>query len=236
VPQRLLIAPDARTNSLLIRSDNPTQVARIRVLVESLDTPARSAATVRCGVSAQRRRNAPCRDAAGDRRRRVAARTCRRTAPGGALVAPAPSSAAASFIQADPATNSLIIAAPDALYNSLRAVIDQLDARRAQVHLEALIAEVSSDKAAQFGIQFQSLSSGTDTSSRTIGGTNFSTTPGTNILGIAANPASVGSGLNVGVIRGRVSLPGSARFSTSACSRARSKPTPTRTSSRRPTC
>jgi general secretion pathway protein D len=204
--QRLLIAPDARTNSLLIRSDNPTQVARIRVLIESLDTPARSAATVRVVYL----RNADATRLAETLRAIVGAesRPATAAAPAGALVAPAPSSAVASFIQADPATNSLIIAAPDALYNSLRAVIDQLDARRAQVHLEALIAEVSSDKAAQFGIQFQSLSSGTDTSSRTIGGTNFSTTPGTNILGIASNPASVGSGLNVGVIRGRVSLPG----------------------------
>jgi len=204
--QRLLIAPDARTNSLLIRSDNPTQVARIRVLVESLDTPARSAATVRVVYL----RNADATRLAETLRAIVGAesRPATAPAPAGALVAPAPSSAAASFIQADPATNSLIIAAPDALYNSLRAVIDQLDARRAQVHLEALIAEVSSDKAAQFGIQFQSLSSGTDTSSRAIGGTNFSTTPGTNILGIASNPAGVGSGLNVGVIRGRVSLPG----------------------------
>jgi len=205
VAQRLLIAPDARTNSLLIRSDNPTQVARIRVLVESLDTPARSAATVRVVYL----RNADATRLAETLRAIVGAESRPATAPTpGALVAPAPSAASASFIQADPATNSLIIAAPDALYNSLRTVIDQLDARRAQVHLEALIAEVSSDKAAQFGIQFQSLSSGTNTSSRTIGGTNFSTTPGTNILGIASNPASVGSGLNVGVIRGRVSLPG----------------------------
>jgi general secretion pathway protein D len=127
--------------------------------------------------------------------------------PPGALAAPA-AATATSFIQADPATNSLIIAAPDALYNSLRAVIDQLDARRAQVHLEALIAEVSSDKAAQFGIQFQSLSSGTDTNARGFGGTNFRTTPGSNIFGAAANPTGVGAGLNVGVIRGRISLPG----------------------------
>ncbi len=210
-PQRMLIAPDVRTNSLLIRSDNPTQVARIRALVESLDTPARSAATVRVVYL----RNADATRLAETLRSIVAGES--RPAglppapvPAGGLV-PAPTSSAAAggtFIQADPATNSLIIAAPDALYNSLRAVIDQLDARRAQVHLEALIAEVSSDRAAQFGIQFQSLSSGTDTGARAFGGTNFSTTPGTNILSIAANPANVGPGLNVGVIRGRISLPG----------------------------
>jgi general secretion pathway protein D len=209
-PQRLLIAPDARTNSLLIRSDNPTQVARIRALVESLDTPARSAATVRVVYL----RNADATRLAETLRSIVAGESrpagpSPAAAPAGGLV-PAPSMAASAgtFIQADASTNSLIIAAPDALYNSLRAVIDQLDARRAQVHLEALIAEVSSDRAAQFGIQFQSLSSGTDTGSRAFGGTNFSTTPGTNILSIAANPGNVGTGLNIGVIRGRITLPG----------------------------
>jgi general secretion pathway protein D len=208
--QRLLIAPDVRTNSLLVRSDNPTQVARIRVLVESLDTPARSAAAVRVVYL----RNADATRLAETLRSIVAGESrpvSNAPAPGSGLV-PQPSIPAAStagtFIQADPATNSLIIAAPDALYNSLRVVIDQLDARRAQVHLEALIAEVGSDRAAQFGIQFQSLSSGTDTGSRAFGGTNFSTTPGTNILSIAANPGNVGPGLNVGVIRGRITLPG----------------------------
>jgi len=210
VPQRLLIAPDARTNSLLIRSDNPTQVARIRALVESLDTPARSAATVRVVYL----RNADATRLA-ETLRSIVAGESRPAGPapvgipaGGLVPTPGTTPASGTFIQADPATNSLIIAAPDALYNSLRSVIDQLDARRAQVHLEALIAEVSSDRAAQFGIQFQSLSSGTDTGARAFGGTNFSTTPGTNILSIAANPANVGTGLNVGVIRGRISLPG----------------------------
>ncbi|MEX3791612.1 secretin N-terminal domain-containing protein, partial [Paraburkholderia sp. BR14374] len=36
------------------------------------------------------------------------------------------------MITADSATNSLIITAPEATYRNLRAVIDQLDARRAQ--------------------------------------------------------------------------------------------------------
>jgi general secretion pathway protein D len=41
------------------------------------------------------------------------------------------------FIQADPGTNSLIITAPEPMYRQLRAVIDQLDGRRAQVYVEA---------------------------------------------------------------------------------------------------
>ncbi|MGE8570361.1 MAG: secretin N-terminal domain-containing protein, partial [Achromobacter sp.] len=63
-------------------------------------------------------------------------------------------SAGGATIQADPATNSLIISAPEPLYRSLREVIDQLDQRRAQVLVESLIVEVSEEKAAEFGIQW----------------------------------------------------------------------------------
>jgi general secretion pathway protein D len=40
-----------------------------------------------------------------------------------------------------------------------------------------------------------------------VGGTNFGGT-GTNIVGIAQNPATVGTGLNIGVARGTITLPG----------------------------
>jgi len=59
-------------------------------------------------------------------------------------------------IQADPTTNSLIITAPEPQYRQMRAVIDKLDGRRAQVMIEALIVEVSAKKAANFGVQWQS--------------------------------------------------------------------------------
>lgn len=60
-------------------------------------------------------------------------------------------------IQADPTTNSLIITAPAPLYRQLRDVIDKLDGRRAQVLVESLIVEVSANKVAEFGIQWQGL-------------------------------------------------------------------------------
>ena len=59
------------------------------------------------------------------------------------------------MIQADTATNSLIITASDPVYRNLRAVIDQLDARRAQVYIEALIVELSATTGANLGIQWQ---------------------------------------------------------------------------------
>jgi general secretion pathway protein D len=55
-------------------------------------------------------------------------------------------SATGGQIQADPATNSLIITRSEPVYRQMRAVIDMLDTRRAQVYVESLIAEVNADK------------------------------------------------------------------------------------------
>jgi general secretion pathway protein D len=122
---------------------------------------------------------------------------------------PAPQAVALTpgMIQADPATNSILINAPDAIYNNLRAALDKLDVRRAQVYVEALITEITADKAAEFGVQWQSLSGVEKSGTNAFGGTNFGG-PGQNVLGIAANPASAGRGLNVGVINGVVNIPG----------------------------
>jgi len=111
-------------------------------------------------------------------------------------------------IQADPATNSLIISAPPPVYRQLRSVIDQLDGRRAQVLVESLIVEVSATKLAQVGVQWQSLL-GSNGSTMGVIGTN-SGTSGANILGVTAGIAggsataatalgSLGKGLNIGI-------------------------------------
>lgn len=113
------------------------------------------------------------------------------------------------IVQADPSTNSLIITAPEPIYRNLRSIIEKLDVRRAQVFVESLIVEVSTDKAAEFGIQFQGLSGVGADGVRVIGGTNFNDPgSGSNILGAATNLGSVGRGLNIGVIDGQVNIPG----------------------------
>ncbi len=118
-------------------------------------------------------------------------------------------SAGSATISADPASNALVIMAPEPVYNNLRTIIDKLDVRRAQVFIEALIAEVSADKAAEFGIQWQALTGTNSTQTRVIGGTNFNDRgSGGNILDVAANLGSAGQGLNLGVIRGTISIPG----------------------------
>lgn len=90
------------------------------------------------------------------------------------------------MIEADPATNSLVITAPEPLYRNLRNVIDQLDARRAQVYIESLIVELSSDKAAQLGVQWQGLLSlGGSTS--VYGSTNFNTSTSQGIVNLTTS-------------------------------------------------
>ncbi|MBT9511394.1 MAG: type II secretion system secretin GspD [Acidovorax sp.] len=92
-------------------------------------------------------------------------------------------------IQADPTTNSLIITAPEPLYRQLRAVIDKLDGRRAQVLVESLIVEVAANKVAQFGIQWQGILGKQGDGTIGVIGTN-SGTAGSNILGLTAALAS----------------------------------------------
>jgi general secretion pathway protein D len=113
----------------------------------------------------------------------------------------------AGLIQADAATNSLIITAPEPLYRNIRAIIDKLDVRRAQVVIESLIVEMTADKAAEFGIQWQALGNINDSGTNVIAGTNFGGS-GTNIVGASQNLGSLGQGLNLGVVRGKITIPG----------------------------
>ncbi len=231
--QRTVILADPRSNSVLIRSDNAARAARVRSLIEQLDTPgrpggnifiiylknadaARVAQTLRALLTGSDSGPAlgpasPAVSGAG-------------TAPSGVptsamapTLAPTPSPSVAPFtaggatIQADTANNALIIAAPEPVYNNLRAVIEKLDIRRAQVYVEALIVEITADRAAELGIQWQTLAGANPNRGgvQGIGGTNFGARgSGTNIIDAAINIGSVGQGLNLGLINGTVTIPG----------------------------
>jgi len=113
-----------------------------------------------------------------------------------------------AIIAADPTTNSLIIKAPDAVYRNLRAVIDKLDTRRAQIYIESLIVEVNAETAAELGIQWQILDV-ENGSTRGIGGTNFTNLDGGgSILGASQNLANAGGGINLGIVQGTTTIPG----------------------------
>jgi general secretion pathway protein D len=57
-------------------------------------------------------------------------------------------------IVAERDTNSLVISAPPKTMKMLRSVIAQLDVRRPQVHVEAIIAEISADRASNLGVDW----------------------------------------------------------------------------------
>lgn len=79
------------------------------------------------------------------------------------------------FVQADPATNSLIITAPEPMYRQIRAVVEQLDTRRAQIYVEALVVKVDASKLGEFGVQFTQLFGNKGDSTVSGFGTNFGT-------------------------------------------------------------
>jgi general secretion pathway protein D len=216
---KIAIAVDTRTNSLLVRADNRQLMQRIKTLALGLDTPGagngniytvflrnaeatRIADTLRgllSGTETSHTTTTTATTPAGN----TASQTTASTTQGGAPAAAAPS----SVIQAYPPTNSIIIMASEPVYRSLRTVIDSLDQRRLQVYIEALIVEVSTGRAAEFGVQWNGARN-IGNGQTAFGGTNFSTTIGSNILGAAANPATIGTGLNLGIINGTITLPG----------------------------
>lgn len=92
-------------------------------------------------------------------------------------------------IQADEATNSLVVTAPPDIVRSLRSVIAQLDVRRAQVLVEAAIAEISAEKTAELGVQW--VVDGSQ-GGNLVGFTNF--TLGQSLTNIAATAAAIADG------------------------------------------
>lgn len=106
-------------------------------------------------------------------------------------------------IQADENTNSLIITAPADEMQNILAVIRQLDIRRAQVLVEAVIAEITEDNTREFGINFLLDGSAKDVP---LGFSNLGgATDG--LLGIAGAasagglPSSLGTGLSLALGR-----------------------------------
>lgn len=214
ISQRFVLTTDTRTNSLLLRTDNPAKVARVRELVEKLDIETATPGNIHVIYL----KNAEATKVAQTLRAVMSGDT---STPAASSNSSSPTSSGASgtfastsiaptgggIVQADVASNALIITAPTAIYNNLREVVEKLDVRRAQVYVEALIVEVEADKAAQFGVQWQALGGVNGSGAQVIGGTNFGTTG--NIIGAATSLSSLGQGLNIGIANGTITLPGS---------------------------
>lgn len=222
------VISEPRSNSLIVRTANAARLALVKSLVAKLDQPSSQSAAGNVHVVFLK--NADALKLAITLRASLASIATPGSGSGTAAVAgslPSSTSNATNAatagvqasaqpstggqIQADPATNSLIITAAEPQYRQLRAIIDQLDARRAQVYVESLIAEINSDKAAEFGIQWQNaLGNRADTNNLSAAGTNYGT-GGKNLLALALSGLSTtattttaptvlpAAGLNVGL-------------------------------------
>lgn len=263
---RMTVTADARSNAVIVRSEDGNRLARVKSLIQELDRPTQAPGNIRIVYL----KHADAAQVAQTLRRVLGADSgnsgaSAQSAPsplsallpsspgpanpgnGGASgisgavaalqAASNPSSAMTSgglpqlsqnnqtaftaggaTVYADAATNALVISAPTAVYNNLRAVIEQLDVRRAQVFVEALIVEVQADKAAEFGIQWQVLDGLNKSNTQGFGGTNFGTTG--NILGVAADPTTAGRGLNVGLVQGAIQIGKNQYFNLGLLARA----------------
>ncbi len=213
------IVAEPRSNALIVRAANPARLSLAKSLIRRLDQPAQVGSNGAAGnIYVVHLKNADATKLAITLRAALqatlsasqtgssfasssAGSSSTAGLAGNAATAPIAASAQPSTggqIQADPATNSLIITAPEPQYRQLRAVIDKLDSRRAQVFVESLIAEVNSDKAAAFGVQWQGAVGNSAL------GTNFGSTG--NLATITGNVASgtlgsINKGLNIGVVQ-----------------------------------
>ena len=198
------VVAEPRSNALIVRAANPARMAQIKGLVEKLDRASSQGSGELGTLHVVSLKNADATKLAATLRAAMGAGAAPGASPVGGA-APGGARAPATTggqVQADIATNSLIITAPDPQYRQLREVIELLDGRRAQVFIESLIAEVSSDKAADFGIQWQGALGKIGDGTVGLMGTNFGA-GGSNILSLTTGAATgavlPGKGLNVGI-------------------------------------
>ena len=199
------VVAEPRSNALIVRAANAARMAQIKGLVEKLDRASSQGSGELGTLRVVSLKNADATKLAATLRAAMGAGAGSNATPAGGAApggASAPATTTGGQVQADIATNSLIITAPDPQYRQLREVIDLLDGRRAQVFIESLIAEVSSDKAADFGIQWQGALGKVGDGAVGLLGTNFGA-GGSNILSLTTGAATgavlPGKGFNLGI-------------------------------------
>jgi general secretion pathway protein D len=187
---------DERTNSILVSGDKDARL-RLRAIISHLDTPME----IQGNTHVVYLRYAKAKDLVPILEGVTRGATGGKDRPGAASGA----AGGEISIQADESMNALVITAPTDALASLKSVIRQLDIRRAQVLLEGIIAEVREDKARELGVQWRFTDNPEGTGA--IGGTSFSV-GGTSIQSVAADPTTLGAGLALGYIDGKVSILG----------------------------
>lgn len=229
--KRVLVVTDTRNSQLLVRSESPTHLNQIKRIVDMLDREgaagssmhvvylrnaeaARLAATLRgiltgqdSGSNSSSLSGGTSTATSGSSNQAsltAASASTQSSASTGNTATNVKIDGASVMIQADTVTNALIITAPDHIYNDIRAIVEKLDVRRAQVYVEAMIAEVNVTKAGEFGFQWAVAGGGSKFAGGVIsslsGGSNSIATIASGLLSDTAT--AVPEGFNVGLFNG----------------------------------
>jgi general secretion pathway protein D len=195
MPVTTSLIADARTNSILIGGDRNGRI-RLRALIAHLDTPLEDGGSTRVRYL----RYADAEGLAGKLQTHFTAQTT-----AGAAGAGNPQEQIS--VWADLQTNAIVVNAPPKMMRSLMSIVDQLDIRRAQVLVEAIIVEVLANKVSDLGVTWAVEGSG---SNAPIAITNFSGA-GTNLINLLGatqggtiDPSAasvIGEGISIGVGR-----------------------------------
>ncbi|MGH8280235.1 MAG: type II secretion system secretin GspD [Gammaproteobacteria bacterium] len=194
-PPMKLVA-DTRTNSILVSGDKNDRL-RIRALIAQLDTPTETGNTQVIYL-----KYAKAKDISDELKSFV--QDLQKQSAAKAGNASAASSEPEVSLIPDARTNSLVITAPPKIMHAVEGVIAKLDIPRAQVLLQTVEAELTSDKSAQLGVTWVADALN---SAGAAGATDFSNT-GPGILGLAQQAAAANSAVGIGNSLGTTGSPG----------------------------
>ena len=180
---------DERTNSILLTGETGERL-KFRSIIKKLDQPVDSAGNIHVVY---------LRYADAENIAKILGSVGKEVVKAQSKNVPNKSAASGGSlnIQADQVSNALVITAPMSVFRSLRSVIQQLDIPRAQVHIEAIIAEVSMDTSNELGVQW--IIDGTPKDNPALV-TNFAGTT-TPIASLASGAAAIADGLTLGLGR-----------------------------------
>ncbi|MGE5624383.1 MAG: type II secretion system secretin GspD [Bacillota bacterium] len=143
----LKLVADERTNSVLLSGDKGERL-RVRALIAHLDMPLETGNTQVVYL-----RYAKSKDISDELKGYVSDLAKQSSGKGAAPAAGGGGGANPDVsVIPDDRTNSLVITAPPKLMRSIQDVISKLDIRRAQVLVQAIEAELTSDKSAELGV------------------------------------------------------------------------------------
>ena len=167
-----IIKADARTNSLLIRADESNR-EYLRQVIKELDSEVQTDNNTRVHYL----KYAKAEDLA-EVLEKISGTIIEENKDSAEPVA---TNQDAIHIKAHEATNSIVMSGSPRIIRDLGQLIEQLDIRRAQVLVEAIIVEMAEDRAKEVGVQW--LLADRNGSGRALAGTNF-TNLGNSLNGI----------------------------------------------------